>query len=458
MSLPDDFIKRIRTQEGVDAGELIKALGEPSPVSIRLNNAKWDRVPVNALPVPWCSNGYYLEERPSFTADPLFHSGCYYPQEASSMFLGEVIRQNVGQAEGIRILDLCGAPGGKSTHLSASAGKDSFIVSNEVIRQRAAVLAETVTKWGIGNVMITQSDPGAFGRIGPYFDIIVIDAPCSGEGMFRNPVAVNEWSEANAALCSDRQKRILSDAWPALKEDGLLVYSTCTFNPDENEKNISWLLKNQKAECLPLNISQFPRIKEIDFEGIYGYGFYPGKIAGEGFFISVIRKKQPAKEIRIKPGKTTHLLTGKNEAAAAMKLASFPADRLLKKDGEITAIPCSPEHYLFLYDNLRIIKPGTRLLGIKKNGFMPLHDMALSTAVRKEAFPRKELTHAQSVSFMRRDNFMLDGLVKGWNILTYSDVNLGFVNNIGNRFNNYYPVEWRIRMNVTGAEKQIGWQ
>ena len=288
---PEEFKKRISAQEYIDAEALLRALREPSPVSIRINQSKWNRTPLDSEPVPWCHNGYYLKSRPSYTADPLFHSGCYYPQEASGMFLEQVVLQSADSLKNIRVLDLCGAPGGKSTLLSDIIGNDSLLVANEVIRSRAQILAETVTKWGSGNTLVTQSDPALFSGLPGFFDIILVDAPCSGEGMFRTDIAVSEWSTDNTAHCAERQKRILMDIWPALKENGVLIYSTCTFNPGENEENIRWLTGRNEAECIRLDLKSFEGITEIDFEGIFGYGFYPDKVRGEGYFIAVIRKK-----------------------------------------------------------------------------------------------------------------------------------------------------------------------
>jgi len=243
---PDSFIQRISGQKYIDSQALLKALEEPSPVSIRINPSKWDGIPADAEPVPWSSNGFYLKNRPSYTLDPLFHSGCYYPQEASGMFLEQVIRQTTDLAGDLRVLDLCAAPGGKSILLSDLIGPDNLLVANEAIRARAGILAETLTKWGSGNTLVTQNDPAAFGRLPGYFDVIVVDAPCSGEGMFRSEIALKEWSVSNALHCSERQKRILMDVWPALKENGILVYSTCTFNPGENEENIKWFIDRMK--------------------------------------------------------------------------------------------------------------------------------------------------------------------------------------------------------------------
>lgn len=296
---PESFIRRISTQEYIDAGELLDSLQQASPSSIRINLSKWNKWPLDSERVPWCSSGFYLKTRPSFTLDPLFHSGCYYPQEASGMFIEQVFRQIVNTDRYIRVLDLCGAPGGKSIHLSSMIGPGGLLVSNEVIRSRAAVLAENIAKWGAGNTIVTQNDPSVFTGLHGFFDVILIDAPCSGEGMFRDAVAINEWSEENTFHCSDRQKRILADVWPALDENGILIYSTCTFNPGENEENIKWLETSHQAESLELDLSEFPEITKIDFQGINGYGFYPGRIKGEGFFVSVIKKRGDA-------GKTMH--------------------------------------------------------------------------------------------------------------------------------------------------------
>ncbi len=280
--IPEEFKSRILTQKYIDADALLKSLEEPSTVSIRVNPYKWDRHPSNSESVPWCRNGYYLDTRPSYTFDPLFHSGCYYPQEASGMFLEQILKQTSDFSENYRVLDLCGAPGGKSSHLSELIGPENLLVANETIRSRAAILAETITKWGSANTIVTQNDPAVFGRLSGYFDIIVVDAPCSGEGMFRSGSAIREWSAGNTLHCAERQKRILMDVWPALKENGLMIYSTCTFNPGENEENIKWLIGKHKAEIVRINIDDFTGIKEIDYMGIYGYGFYPGKVRGEG--------------------------------------------------------------------------------------------------------------------------------------------------------------------------------
>jgi 16S rRNA C967 or C1407 C5-methylase (RsmB/RsmF family)/NOL1/NOP2/fmu family ribosome biogenesis protein len=456
---PEEFLKRIQTQKYIDSDALLKALEKPSPVSIRLNPAKWKKKPTGSQPVPWCENGFYLEERPSYTLDPLFHSGCYYPQEASSMFLEQVIKQTSGVNERLRVLDLCAAPGGKSTHLSDIIGLDSLLISNDAIRSRAAILSETLTKWGSGNTLVTQSDPSAFGKIPGYFDIIVVDAPCSGEGMFRTEIALKEWSLANTLHCSDRQKRILMDVWPSLKENGILVYSTCTFNPGENEENIKWLIEQKKAKGMKLDISEFNGITEIDYEGIFGYGFYPDKIKGEGFFISAIRKTSETEITSVKSRRRADLQPTSAGLVTAKKWTRFATDRLFKWGDELFAAPCDLEEYLFLYSNLKVLKTGTKICTIKNKSFLPSHELAPSEGLKTEAFPANEINLSESLAFMRRDNFRLTNAEKGWNIVTYNGVNLGFVNNLGNRVNNYFPAEWRIRMDLPapGQENIIKW-
>ncbi len=457
---PEGFIQRVEGQKYIDAKALLKALEEPSPVSIRINPAKWNKVPLNAEPVSWSKNGYYLGERPSFTLDPLFHSGCYYPQEASGMFLEQVIRQTAETVENIRVLDLCGAPGGKSTHLSDMIGPDNLLVANEVIRTRAVILAETVTKWGTGNVLVTRNDPVLFGKLPGFFDIILVDAPCSGEGMFRSNIAVNEWSAENISHCSERQKRIIMDIWPALKENGILIYSTCTFNPGENEENIKWLTEKQEAKCIQMDVSGFKEITEIDFNGIYGYGFYPDKVRGEGFFISVVRKKGKQEKNTVRISRKSQSIPDKNDMGVARDLTHFPKERLLKWGDELFAVPCMMDDYLQLFASLTIVKPGTKLFTVKRTNYLPSHEMVLTNHLKKDSFPRKDIGFMDALAFLSRDSFTLHDIPRGWNIVSYKGVNLGFVNNIGTRVNNYFPVEWRIRMNrkVSDIKNIIKWE
>ena len=456
---PKEFTERLKSQKYIDAKALLKALEEPSPVSIRINPAKWVLRPANSDIIPWCSNGFYLKNRPSYTLDPLFHSGCYYPQEASSMFLEEVIKQASSSSGDLKVLDLCAAPGGKSTHLSDIIGQGGLLVANEPIRSRAAILSETITKWGSGNALVTQSDPSAFGRLAGYFDVIVVDAPCSGEGMFRSEIALREWSPANAFHCSERQKRILMNVWPALKENGILVYSTCTFNPGENEENLKWIIEKNEAECIHIEISGFEGITEIDFEGIRGYGFYPDKVRGEGFFISAIRKTGNHEVSHVKNQKNNELRPDKNDIKVAEEWTGFSKERLLKLSDGVMSVSCGIDDYLHLYRNLKIVKAGTKVFVVKNKNYLPSHELALSHQLKPGVFPDIEIELSEALSYMRRDNFNPYKTPKGWNLVRYKGINLGFVNNLGSRVNNYFPVEWRIRMNLpeSGKENIIEW-
>ena len=466
--IPEAFIERIKKQSYIDSEELLRALGEKSTATIRLNRKKWEPEPLNSSPVPWCRDGFFLDSRPSYTLDPLFHAGCFYPQEASGMFLEEIFRQLELSRENVKILDLCGAPGGKSTHLSSLTGANGLLVANEVIRSRAGILAENLTRWGIPNVIVTQSDPSSFGRIPGYFDIIVADAPCSGEGMFRDEVAVNEWSEENAAMCSDRQKRILIDVWPALKEDGILFYSTCTFNPEENEENIAWLTGKKGAESVKLDVSGFQGITEINHRGIFGYGFYPGRIRGEGFFISVIRKKEKPAETVYSTKIDSNPGISREEIRFATDLFETAEDRLLKYYDEIIALPCDYYDYRKISGALKIVKAGTRLCKVKTSGRaqdfaplrVPLHDLALSVNCGKDIYSVIDLSLDDARVYLSRGQFSPGTAQKGWNLVRYNGVNLGFINNIGSRINNYYPMEWRIRMDPRKHrnEKLIEWR
>jgi 16S rRNA C967 or C1407 C5-methylase (RsmB/RsmF family)/NOL1/NOP2/fmu family ribosome biogenesis protein len=443
---PVSFTERLKQQKYIDASQLLDALNRPSPVSIRLNPEKWKKTPAKPERVPWSEHGFYLESRPSFTMDPLFHSGCYYPQEASGMFLEEAFNQVVGDFEDLCVLDLCGAPGGKSTLLSTLIGDKGFLVANEVIRSRAGILAEVITKWGRGNTIVTNNDPTAFNKLNGYFNLILVDAPCSGEGMFSDLSARSEWSPDNASLCSERQRRIIMDVWPSLKENGLLIYCTCTFNPAENEENIKWLSEKTGATSVKLDISKYEGIQEIIFKSITGYGFYPGKIKGEGLFLAVVRKPGNSNETMKQSYKKIDNPLTVNDIKNAGNLINTSLTNLFKHKDTIYELSLPLEDYQYLNNFLRIIKGGTALFKTRRDDIIPMHELALYCKMRKDAFPISELDYQQSISFLRKENIILKDSVKGWILLNFRGVNLGFAKNIGSRVNNYFPVDWRIRL------------
>jgi 16S rRNA C967 or C1407 C5-methylase (RsmB/RsmF family)/NOL1/NOP2/fmu family ribosome biogenesis protein len=452
--LPEAFIKRIRKQSYIDSNVLFQALEEPSPVTIRINSSKWDHVPCDAEKIPWCKDGFYLNRRPSFTLDPLFHSGIYYPQEASGMFIEQIFAQIVENQPYIRILDLCGAPGGKSTHLASLLGNKGILVANEVIKSRSKILVENIVKWGWPNSVVSQNDPSVFCRLKGFFDLILVDAPCSGEGMFRDKKAVREWSEENAEMCAERQKRILMDVWPALKGNGILIYSTCTFNPAENEHNIRWLVSRHECESIRLDISGFNDITEIEYQGIYGYGFYPGKTRGEGLFVSVLKKTEKQEEI-ISGNKFSHSGRLSRELKTiAEKWTLFADDQLFTSGDSVIALPGKPGDYYLLSKNLKVVRSGVKLFMKKADKFIPEHDLAMTIRLKGESFPAVETDYDQALLYLNRGPFTPASSKKGWNIIRYKGVSLGFVNNIGSRLNNYYPVNWRIRMDMQQKQKR----
>ena len=299
----------------------------------------------------------------------------------------------------------------------------------------------------------------AFNRLNEYFDLILVDAPCSGEGMFSDQASRVEWSPENAALCSERQKRILMDVWPALKESGILIYSTCTFNPAENEENIKWLSEKTGASSVMLDISKYEGIQEISYKGITGYGFYPGKIIGEGLFLAIVRKAGGSSMATHKTYKKNDNQLTDNDIKTAGKLISSSLIKLYRHDDIVYELSLPPEEYHFLGHHLRIIKGGTALFKSRKNDFTPLQELALFYHIRKNAFPSVELDYVQSVSFLKREKLILQGIPEGWVLVKYREVILGFIKNLGKRLNNYFPADWRIRMNLPAdaGQRQIEW-
>ncbi|MDE6483764.1 MAG: RsmB/NOP family class I SAM-dependent RNA methyltransferase, partial [Rikenellaceae bacterium] len=248
----------------------LEALEGEASCSVRANPCKGWCPPHGAVPVAWCDEGFSLPERPLFTLDPAFHGGAYYVQEAGSMFVGYLARHalDMSGSEHPCVLDLCAAPGGKSTHLSSLLGERGTLVANEVIRGRVSILADNIRKWGLANTIVTGSDPAAFGAMGGLFDIMVIDAPCSGEGMFRKePEALAQWSPDNVRMCVERGRRIIADAWDALAEGGILIYSTCTYNRHENEETVEWIADSFDTEAVDIPLPENSGITVTEASG-----------------------------------------------------------------------------------------------------------------------------------------------------------------------------------------------
>ena len=355
------------------------------------------------------------------------------------------------------MLDLCAAPGGKSTHARSVLSAGSLLVANEVIRNRSQILAENLTKWGHPGVVVTNNDPADFADLEDFFDVILTDVPCSGEGMFRkDPVAVSEWSPENVDICWQRQRRIVSDIWSSLKPGGLLIYSTCTYNTKEDEENIRWIRDEFGAEILPVNVSDDWNITGNLLAGddFPAYRFLPHRAKGEGFFLAALRKPEAdSLQTRYKSAPAQgkkKVVSGvsKEQLAVARGWLLSPDDYELSVNG--TNITAFPKDYLpelsSLQQSLRVIQAGVALAEVKGKDLIPSHALAMSQVLRDDIFPREEVSYEQAIAYLRKEAIVLSAEApRGYVLLTYTNIPLGFVKNIGNRANNLYPQEWRIR-------------
>ena len=431
--LPAIFIEQTRRLMGDERFErYLKSFEEEAPVSIRLNPQKTEKMEViDGEQVPWCRDGYYLRQRPSFTMDPLLHAGCYYVQEAASMFLDEVLRQTVktdnrlivktlkrqnGQSNNrlivqtfnrkneetknrptINCLDMCAAPGGKSTLMRSVLPDEWVLYSNEPIRNRASILAENVAKWGYDNHIVTNDYPAAFRKSKQRFDLILCDVPCSGEGMFRkDPATIREWSPQNAEKCWRLQREIVDDAWACLNDGGLLIYSTCTFNTKENEENIRYFLEQYDAKLLKINVKPEWNITGSLLEGFDQpvYRFIPGISRGEGLFLCALRKD-----------------TG----------------NMKSERREVAAKSTSPFHPL-------------------QTSFLPSSTLRSKGDTQPQSAFQVELTYPQAIAYLRHEALVLpEDTPRGIGTVTFQGLPLGQVKNIGTRANNLYPKEWKIK-------------
>ena len=444
---PQAFIKREQAQLGPQWNDFISAHLEPSPVSIRFNPHK-TKDQFDGPRVPWATHGLYLKERPSFTLDPAYHGGKYYVQEASSMFLEQAITQATDSSTLLTVLDLCAAPGGKSTHLLSLLNENSLLVSNEVIQSRAGILAENIQKWGHCNAIVTNNDPSHFQRLPGFFDVIVVDAPCSGEGLFRkDPGASQEWSEEAVALCSRRQRRILNDVWPALKTGGILIYSTCTYNALENEENLKWLNQEYDFESIPLKTEKEWGVDTVEDNSIFGYRFFPHRVKGEGFFLSVMRKVNT----QAKAGLNTKGKFFQTPKKFIQQLHGWIVNperkSFILRDDLIQFFPIdkTPEIELVV-KNMHVVVAGTFMATAKHEKLVPHPALALSLETNREMFNCIPVDKEVALQYLRKDALMLSPEKKGFALITFEDIPLGWVNVLDNRMNNLYPSEWRIRM------------
>lgn len=449
MNIPSSIIQDLRYIPGFDEQGFIAAHAQPAPVSVRLHPVKGTGSYTDLPTVPWCTNGRYLPERPIFTLDPAYHAGAYYVQEASSMFLHHMLRSIIGDRKSLRVLDLCAAPGGKSTLIASLLDADSLLISNEVIRSRASILEENMSRWGYMNTWVSCNDPRDLGKLTGYFDIIVVDAPCSGSGLWRkDAAALNEWSEANVALCAARQQRILADVWPALATGGTLVYATCSYSPQEDEEILDHLATTFEVEGIHASADGSWGIEETisPQKGLPGYRFFPGKVKGEGFFIAAVRKREECDVL--KKHDKRHTPDKRTLDVAARYFANGEVILVPGREDDFNAI--RPQHLADLHLLQKAVflrRTGVDAGMPSAKEWLPAHDIALSIDTSKD-IPHIDVSREQALRFLKREEMGMEDVPKGWHIVRYDGNGLGWVKALGNRMNNYLPKHWRIRMSI----------
>lgn len=436
---PEDFLQRMKEVFGNEYNDFIAGLSEPSPISIRKNPFKQSGKFLEEESIPWSSEGVYLKERPSFTLDPLFHAGSYYVQEAGSQFLEQLFLQAKAEFDEPIVLDLCAAPGGKSTHLLSLMNNAGLLVSNEIISSRNKILQQNISKWGCVNSIVIQNSTEHFSRLPEFFDIIVVDAPCSGEGLFRrDPEAANEWSLTAVDNCAIRQRSILSDIQNSLKPGGFLIYSTCTYEPSENQSQINQLV-NDFGYTLCNDVHADYGIVQSEV----GYHFYPYKVRSEGFFVSMLRKPFSDNGHHLREEKIRN--SDKSAIQILQKYFENAEDLLpFIKDDRVYALPKKfYTHFFLLNKNLFIRQAGIFAGTIKGKDFLPSQELALANSLKKE-FPVVDVDLQTALTFLRCDLISLPDSKLGWTLISFEGFILGWVKVLDRRVNNYYPKEWRI--------------
>lgn len=471
MTLPEDFTTYTSKLFGKDLwNKFLNGLEQKPPVSIRINPFKFNASSM-ALPaekdcmVDWCQDGMYLKERPFFTLDPLFHGGAYYVQEAASMYISDVIRKCADLSSPLRVLDLCAAPGGKSTAVRSILPKGSLLMVNEPVRQRANILMENIQKFGHPDVVVTNNYAVDYQRSGLKFDVVIADVPCSGEGMFRKDEgAIKEWSLANVKKCASLQKDIISDIMPCLREGGLLIYSTCTFNAHEDEENVSWIIDNYDMQPVdicdekyfPASISNFEMHNVDSCNRAQGaVHFIPGITRTEGLFMAALRKPGNGKNIMVSLSNDKKTKRGKHSKEQPVQGVKQVAEWLENNtDFDITMlggrIVAVNKMWRDIFDTavskLRVMHAGVELGEIKGKDVVPSECLALSVDLNRNTFAVVELDLNSALCYLRREPIALPaGTPRGYVLVTYGELPLGFVKNLGNRTNNLFPQEWRIK-------------
>lgn len=448
MALKEEFKEQLHELIPEESEQLIEAIeSSEASVSVRINPSKHASGVNDVLrPVPWCHEGVTLASRPQFTFDTDFQSGRYYVQDASSMFISYVLCKLV-QAP-VRYLDLCAAPGGKTTAAISALPEGSLVVANEIVPLRAKILRENVIKWGSPNCVVTHNRPADFLPLQNFFDVIATDVPCSGEGMMRkDDTAVEQWSKKLVEECAERDYQIIDDIWQCLRPGGLLIYSTCTYNREEDEKIVDWIIEKYGAESIDVAPNGEWRIMGAIGSNSSCYRFMQHRIDGEGLFMSVLRKpdadiKETTKQ-RPKKTKGTKPLT----VPQLVKQWVCDADAYdFSVDGDdIVAVQQRlSADVSAIRACMKVLHYGVTLGTAKGKNIVPSHALALSTVLADDAFPSVEVDYATAMAYMRGESVQIDA-PRGYVLLRHAGAVLGFVNNLGNRANNLYPKEWRVR-------------
>ncbi len=454
IAIPVAFAQRIECEFGEElARELLESLDGDSPTSIRVNPYKMMARPEGVESVPWSRYGFYLEERPQFTYDSAFHAGVYYVQEASSQFVGHILSSASEDLEGAKILDCCAAPGGKSTLYSTIVGHEGLVVANEINRQRASVLADNARKWGLGNIVVVNGDVEQVAKFESYYDVVAVDAPCSGEGMFRKmEVAREEWNEGSAKMCAERQGEILRSAWRALKPGGILIYSTCTFNRTENEEVVAdfeeWC-DGEVARFEDVNVAEDWGVMCGEVGEFQTFRFMPNQTKGEGFFAAVARKSFDAGgRIRFpKSRKTIFSSLSRADLTECVKWVEQPEMMSFWMVGDTIYgyYNAQTENIKRLAESLHVIYSGVAIGQIFKGKMSPDGALALFTGVNRECVNVAALEQEQILAYLRKQDVTADNFEEGLNLVTDMDgYAVGFVKRIGARVNNRYINSLRI--------------
>ncbi|MDD7342721.1 MAG: rRNA cytosine-C5-methyltransferase [Bacteroidales bacterium] len=426
-------------------------IGSQPEVSVRVNARRGAVVPAGVQRVPWCAEGFYVPgQRPQFTFDTDFQSGLYYVQDASSMFISHVLRSLSGAAP-LRYLDLCAAPGGKTTAAMSALPEGSLVVANEIVPLRARVLRDNVARWGSAHCLVSCNAPQAFTGLTHFFDVVAADVPCSGEGMMRkDATAAEQWTPQLVEQCAARQRTIIDDVWPALRPGGLLIYSTCTYNRQENELMVDYIADRYGAESVAVPVEPGWGIRQGIGTSHHCYRFMPHLTRGEGLFMCVLRKPSGEPLHPLKPQKQRG---GKQQAkpaavpAEARRWLDTPGDFAFATapDGTVVASPSSRQAELAtLRQHLNLIHSGTAVGTVKGRKFTPSHELALSQHLASGAFPEVEVDYPTAIAYLRGESLGAIGGSRGYCLLTHRGQPLGFVNNLGTRANNLLPKTLRI--------------